>query len=210
MRGIARTNGCRLTTGGAGDRLGERDLGGGNRRCRDARPELPTPEEHDCDANDPGAHGSTQASEEVTTSCPLPPLYDKQRGVWQVAGHAKLDANQNAYVADVPHFSAFNIPAPGPCPDQGLRTRRARRRRSASPCSSRRGRRTRGSGRGGGQWRPRCAPTARRSSHPGSPVNACAWRVSLWRGRLRPRAAWTTLHPSFEAAWEPHQSAIAR
>ena len=53
--------------------------------------------------------------------------------------------------------------ARGPPPGRAPRASSARRRRSGSRCSSRRGRRTRGSDRGDVRWRPRGAPTARRS-----------------------------------------------
>lgn len=36
-------------------------------------------------------------------------LYDEKKGVWRVFGEAKLDVEKNAYVAEIDHFSAFNM-----------------------------------------------------------------------------------------------------
>jgi len=36
-------------------------------------------------------------------------LYDEKKGVWRVFGEARLDVEKNAYVAEIDHFSAFNM-----------------------------------------------------------------------------------------------------
>src|SRR5215470_2184784 len=84
-----------------------------------------------------------------------------------------------------------------PAPARGQRlgpsplARRARRRRTRTPSSSRRGRRTRGSGRGGVRWQRQDGRTARRSHRRGGPAPGSgetsrerAWRALLLLERL--------------------------
>ena len=90
-------------------------------------------------------------------------------------------------------------PSLGPHQDRVPPASSATRRRSGIRYSSRCGRRTRGSGRGGAQWRPQGAPTARRSHRlygrvprrasgwRGCRASGCSWRASLLLGRLYTR-----------------------
>src|SRR5262245_1664041 len=93
-----------------------------------------------------------------------------------------------------PDVAALRARAPrgrarAPRPGQAPRARRARRRRSGNRCSIRLARRTRGSGRGGGQSRRRGERTARRSRRRVDPASACAWRALLLRERLYTRVS---------------------